>query len=107
MKLTPMKVVITPLILSVFFSCKKETHVASSLTDSISYVKEAQKDSLIKERQDQGFFVFETELCTNKGYFDESKYTRDELEATYQLYYKFGGAILSSPHVSSLQTFRK
>ncbi|MEY8761172.1 hypothetical protein [Chryseobacterium tongliaoense] len=102
MKLTSMKVAITPLLFFIFLGCKKETHVANSLTDSISYVKEAQKDSLIKEQQDQGFFVFDTELCTNKGYFDESKYTRDQLEATYKLYYKFGGILLSSPHVFKL-----
>jgi len=52
-------------------------------------------------------FDFITELCSNKGYFDASKYSRREIEDTYKLWFQHGGISMSTPSVFKPQDLYK
>jgi hypothetical protein len=40
-----------------------------------------------------------TELCDNKGHFDSSKYSREEIEGTYKLWFELSNSLLDTPSV--------
>jgi hypothetical protein len=103
-----MKIWILSPIFILFLSCKKEvTNFKNKPTDSIQLTENAKKDSAKSPQSKLGIFTFTTELCENKGYYDESKYTKEELAGTYKLYFELNGLLLNSPHVFGLEALRE
>ncbi|ASW75737.1 hypothetical protein CJF12_16595 [Chryseobacterium piperi] len=103
-----MKIWTLSIMLLLFVACKKEsTSSKNSSTDSISQIGSTSKDTLKSQQGKRSLFTFATELCDNKGYFDESKYTRQEIEGTYKLYHELSGLLLDSPHVFNLEDLYK
>lgn len=91
-------------------SCKKENTTSNSQQkDSAKAVAETIKnDSSAKSQQiKEEIFNFETELCQNKGHFDANKYSKEELEGTFKLYFQMGGTMLSAPSVFNLNSLQK
>ncbi|MBT2620658.1 hypothetical protein [Chryseobacterium sp. ISL-6] len=103
-----MKIWIFSFIFIVFLNCKKETAEAKSIPkDSIQLTENTKKDSIKTPENKPGIFTFTTELCDNKGYYDETKYTKEELTGTYKLYFELNGLLLDSPHVFGLEALRE
>lgn len=100
-----MRIFILSIIFLSFFSCKKETQSLdkNNLKDSVAITENTSKDTLKTEQSKLGIFNFQTELCENKGYFDENKYTKEELEGTYKLWFQMGGILLNTPSVFNLK----
>lgn len=100
--------IITFLFLSLF-SCKKENPISKNIIqkDSSAITQSTAKDSLKTQPSKPGIFNFQTELCENKGYFDENKYTKEELEGTYKLYFQLGSVSLSTPQVFKLEALQQ
>jgi hypothetical protein len=99
-----MRIVITSIFLLAFLSCKKDKQVTSSVTSTDSVQGLPQKaDSLTTTQPKQEVFQFVTELCDNKGYFDSNKYSREEIEGTYKLWFELGGSLLDTPFVHNLK----
>ncbi|WP_415329088.1 hypothetical protein [Chryseobacterium sp. MMS23-Vi53] len=97
------------LFLSVL-GCKKEnTTSASQPKDSAKvFVKNIKADSSAAPQQiKEEIFNFETELCNNKGHFDANKYSKEELEGTFKLWFHMRGTMLSSPSVFNLNSLQK
>jgi hypothetical protein len=92
------------------FGCKKENANSNiQQKDSIKVVTEnINKDSsAVSPQQKEEIFNFGTELCDNKGHFDANKYSREEIEGTYKLWFQFGGIQLSTPSVFNLNGLEK
>lgn len=105
-----MKVIFFSITLLTFFSCKKENvNSDNSQKDSAKVVTEnGNKDSsTISSQTKEEIFNFGTELCDNKGHFDANKYSREEIEGTYKLWFQFGGIQLSTPSVFNLNGLEK
>ncbi|SHL53253.1 hypothetical protein [Chryseobacterium polytrichastri] len=104
-----MRIYILSIIFLSLFSCKKETQVSKNpiQKDSTTITESTPKDSLKTQSSKPGIFNFQTELCQNKAYFDENKYTKEELEGTYKLYFQLGSVILSTPQVFKLETLQQ
>lgn len=96
------------LFLSVL-SCKKEnTTSTSQQKDSAKVVTENIKtDSSATHQIKEEIFNFGTELCENKGHFDANKYSKEELEGTFKLWFQMSGSMLSSPSVFNLNNLQK
>ncbi|ASK30822.1 hypothetical protein CEY12_12170 [Chryseobacterium sp. T16E-39] len=98
-----MKILALTIICITFLSCKKEPSlVKNSNGDSASSSQVLKQDTIQPKQLKQGIFNFVTELCDNKGYYDESKYTKEELEGTYKLFFELSGLPLTSPQVFGL-----
>ncbi len=82
-------------------SCKKETAIANEKpkVDTTSVAEKLAVDSSLIKPPQYETFAFVTELCDNKGQFDPIKYSREELEGTYKLWFQNGGASVSTPSV--------
>ncbi|AZA52295.1 hypothetical protein [Chryseobacterium sp. G0201] len=104
-----MRILIFSLVFLSLLSCKKETPFSkkSLQNDSVAVVENVSKDTLKVEKSEPEIFNFQTELCENKGYFDGSKYTREELEGTYKLYFQLGSVMLSTPQVFRLEALQQ
>jgi len=104
-----MKNVIFSILFLAIFSCKKENTVSGNpQNDSIQFVSQInKKDSTVLPQNKEEIFNFSTELCDNKGYFDSSKYSKEELEGTYKLWFQMGGVLLSTPSVFNLKSLQK
>jgi hypothetical protein len=104
-----MKILILSTVFIVLFSCKKEAKATkSSQNDSVSITENSKKNTLhTKQQIKEGIFNFATDLCDNKGYFDENKYTKEELEGAHKLYYDLSGILLDPPHVFKLETLQE
>lgn len=104
-----MRIYILSILFVSLFSCKKETQSLhnNSVKDSTPIIANTPKDSLKKESDKPGIFNFQTELCENKGYYDQSKYSREELEGTYKLYFELGFVMLSTPQVFRLEALQQ
>ncbi|MDH6251190.1 hypothetical protein M2347_000917 [Chryseobacterium sp. H1D6B] len=104
-----MKIWILSTVFILFLSCKKETEInKSSQNNSVSAAENSKKDTLTTKHQiKEGIFNFATDLCDNKGYFDENKYTKEELEGAHKLYYDLSGILLEPPHVFRLETLQE
>jgi hypothetical protein len=103
-----MRIWIFSLLFISLLSCKKEAK--SSITqkkDTASVVQKLAQDSLTKKPTQPEVFTFITELCDNKGYFDSSKYSREEIEGTYKLWFQMSGTSLSTPSVFNLTDLEK
>jgi len=102
-----MRIWISSLLLLAVISCKKEveTFKNTTLKDSVS-MTETQTDSLktIKNKQT---FNFVTELCDNKGQYDADKYSREEIEGTYKLWFEYSSLLLSKPSVFKPETLQE
>ncbi|ANF51106.1 hypothetical protein A0O34_11535 [Chryseobacterium glaciei] len=104
-----MRIFILSIVFLSFFSCKKEMQSLdkNNLKDSVAVTENTSKDTLKTEQSKPGIFNFQTELCENKGYFDENKYTKEELEGTYKLYFQLGSVMLSTPQVFRLEALQQ
>ncbi|PWN69884.1 hypothetical protein C1631_007650 [Chryseobacterium phosphatilyticum] len=107
-----MRISIISLLLFAFFSCKKESKsiTKTTSTDTVTVKASLNTDTLKSNTPKEEVFNFVTELCDNKGRFDANKYTREEIEGTYALWYTLGGTLLDTPSVfdlSNLQMVRR
>jgi hypothetical protein len=105
-----MKTAILSILLLAIFSCKKENTASKiSQKDSTKAVSEInKKDSTkISQQNKEEIFNFSTELCDNKGHFDSSKYSKEEIEGTYKLWFQMSGLLLSTPSVFNLNSLQK
>lgn len=104
-----MKILIFSILFLSLLSCKKETQLSkkSFQNDSIAVVENVSKDTLKSKNSEPEIFNFQTELCENKGYFDGSKYTKEELEGTYKLYFQLGSVMLSTLQVFRLEALQQ
>lgn len=104
-----MRIYILSILFLSLFSCKKETQASKNVIqkDSTTITESTPKDSLKTQLSKPGIFNFQTELCENKGHFDENKYTKEELEGTYKLYFQLGSVLLSTPQVFKLETLQQ
>lgn len=99
-----MRIAFTTILLLSFLSCKKDNQPTSdtSSTDT-TQVSTAKADTVTAILPKQEIFNFGTELCDNKGYFDSNKYSREELEDTYKLWFELSGSLLDTPFVHNLK----
>lgn len=105
-----MKNVILAILVFTFFSCKKEnTTLNIHQNDSAKVVSESIKkdSSTVSQQNKEEIFNFSSELCDNKGHFDSGKYSKEELEDTYKLWFQMGGVLLSTPSVFNLNSLQK
>ncbi|MCJ8153595.1 hypothetical protein MKJ01_07435 [Chryseobacterium sp. SSA4.19] len=103
-----MKIYILSAALLMILSCKKEVYVPNiHQNDSIKAIGRTKKDSTNTLIQKEEIFNFTTELCDNKGYFDPTRYSREQLEGTYKLWFQMGGTLLSTPSVFNLDELQK
>lgn len=85
-------------------SCKKEPAVSTvNQKDTISKRIKPIQDSLVTKPAQPEIFDFVTELCENNGYFDATKYSREEIVGTYKLWFQMGGVQLDTPSVFDLE----
>lgn len=100
-----MRIAITSIFLLAFLSCKKDKKPISDTkhTDS-TQISTPKADSVTSVQPKQEIFQFVTELCENKGYFDSNKYSREEIEGTYKLWYELSGSLLDTPSAYSLKS---
>lgn len=99
-------------IFSVLFisliGCKKESSASNiNQKDTTSIVEKPKPNSLITKSAQPEIFSFVTELCDSKGYFDTAKYSREELEGTYKLWFQMGGVQLDTPSVFDFDDLQK
>lgn len=94
-----MKIWIFSIFLMIMIGCKKEIAVSNPQKDTKPFVENLTQDSLVIKPTEPEVFTFATELCDNKGYFDPTKYSREEIEGTYKLWFQNGGASVSTPSV--------
>ncbi len=101
-----MRILFPLLFIFGLISCKKESSLEiSSEKDTAALHKNNTTDTA-----SLATFPFETELCANKGYYDSSKYTKEQLEGTFEVYYKLSGITINSPgvfDVAALEDVRK
>jgi len=104
-----MRIFIFSIVFLSLLSCKKEAPISEKplQNDSVAVVENTSKDTLKNKKSEPEIFNFQTELCENKGYFDGNKYTREELEGTYKLYFQLGSVILSAPQVFRLEALQQ
>ncbi|WP_292008942.1 hypothetical protein [Chryseobacterium sp.] len=105
-----MRIAVVSLSLSVLLvSCKKKSPTAldHSRNDTIHQSSAIVKDSLASSKSRESAFHFVTELCDNEGYFDENKYSREEIEGTYKLWFELSGTLINSPSVFSLTSLNE
>lgn len=102
-----MRIWISSILLLAALGCKKEVKSSGNIAskDSVS-TAETQKDSL-KTGQNKQTFNFGTELCDNKGLYDANKYSREEIEGTYKLWFQYSGLLLSKPSVFKPETLQE
>lgn len=102
-----MKIWISSLLLLAVISCKKdaETSKNTASKDSVS-TTENQTESLKKVKNKQTF-NFATELCENKGQYDADKYSQEEIEGTYKLWFEYSSLSLSKPSVFKPETLQE
>ncbi len=102
-----MRIWISSILLITAISCKKEasTSISTTTKDSVS-TTDAQKDPL-KKGQNKQTFNFVTELCENKGQYDANKYSQEEIEGTYKLWFEYSGLSLSKPSVFKPETLQE
>ncbi len=100
---------ILPAVFLIITGCKKE-----NTTTSVSQSSPAEavsgntgKDSVDTQPNKEEVFVFTTELCENEGRYNPDRYSKKELEDTYRLWFKMGGALLSTPSVFNLNDLQK
>lgn len=95
-------------LFALLIGCKKESVISTAnQKDTISAVEKPIHDSLTTKPAKPEVFAFVTELCDNKGYFDATKYSREELEGTYKLWFQMSGTALSTPSVFNLTDLEK
>ncbi|MCU7618324.1 hypothetical protein NZ698_14080 [Chryseobacterium sp. PBS4-4] len=98
-----MRIWIFSLLLVSLLGCKKEAKSSTThKRDTVSVTQNTTEDSVVQKPTQPQIFAFVTELCDNKGYFDPAKYSRDEIEGTYKLWFQMGGTTLSTPSVFKL-----
>jgi len=102
-----MRIWISSLLLLAAIGCKKEAETSGNAgsKDSVA-TTEIQKDSL-KTGQNKQIFNFTTELCDNKGQFDANKYSLEEIEGTYKLWFQYSSLLLSKPSVFKPETLQE
>ncbi|WP_052248369.1 hypothetical protein [Chryseobacterium taiwanense] len=102
-----MRIWISSLLLLAAIGCKKEAEISKNTTskDSVS-MTESQTDSL-KTTQNKPVFNFVTELCDNKGQYDATKYSREEIEGTYKLWFEYSSLLLNKPSVFKPETLQE
>jgi hypothetical protein len=102
-----MRIWISSLLLLAAIGCKKDAKTSGNAgsKDSVA-TTEAQKDSL-KTGQNKQIFNFTTELCDNKGQFDSKKYSREEIEGTYKLWFQYSSLLLNKPSVFKPETLQE
>ncbi|MCY0978756.1 hypothetical protein PGH12_10285 [Chryseobacterium wangxinyae] len=84
-------------------SCKKEAKSSViQKNDTASSIQKTTQDSLKQKPTQPEVFAFVTDLCDSKGYFDAEKYSREEIEGTYKLWFQMGGVSLITPSVFKL-----
>ncbi|KMQ67155.1 hypothetical protein ACM39_15385 [Chryseobacterium sp. FH2] len=90
-------------------SCKKENTISNiPQHDAVKDISDTKKDSTaISPQTKEGIFNFTTELCDNKGHFDSYKYSKEELEGTYKLWFTMSGVLLSTPSVFNSNSLQK
>ncbi|REC47059.1 hypothetical protein [Chryseobacterium pennipullorum] len=98
-----MRIIITSCLLFAFLSCKKENKTSADQITAQADTTTVKNDTLTAKAPTQEQFNFVTELCDNKGYFDSSKYSREEIEGTYKLWFELGGSLLNTPSVFKLK----
>ncbi|MBP2617051.1 hypothetical protein [Chryseobacterium jejuense] len=100
-----MRIAITSIFLLAFLSCKKDKQPTSNAkpTDS-AQVSSKKTDTLASDLPKQEVFQFVTELCDNKGYFDSNKYSKEEIEGTYKLWFELSGSLLDTQSVYNLKS---
>ena len=100
------------LLILLLSSCKKEIPTNSisnkkNLRRETNSITINKKDSVETKLIQKERFDFETELCSNKGYFDSNKYSREEIKDTYKLWFQSGGIAMSTPSVFKLADLYK
>ncbi|UHO38720.1 hypothetical protein H5J24_00515 [Chryseobacterium capnotolerans] len=99
-----MRIAIISIFLLSFLSCKKNNHPASNTTSADkTKIVSPKADPVISVQPKQEMFQFVTELCDNKGYFDSNKYSREEIEGTYKLWFELSGSLLNTPFIHNLK----
>ncbi len=59
------------------------------------------------ENPGKGIFKFDTELCSNIGYFDDQKYSIQQIQDTYKLWFQYSNYYLETPMVFQLKDLEK
>lgn len=104
-----MKIYILPAVFLIISGCKKESSAVTMRQNNPAEAVSGKiiKDSVKTQQSKEEIFIFATELCENKGRFNPDKYSIKELEDTYRLWFRMGGALLSTPSVFNLNDLRK
>ncbi|WP_326981136.1 hypothetical protein VUJ46_12715 [Chryseobacterium sp. MYb264] len=104
-----MRIYLFSALLFCLINCKKEGKTASKnpAKDSVINTEIQKKDSLQTKKIKKEVFNFETELCTNKGYFDANTYSKEEIQNTYKLWFELGGLSLNDPAVFKLEDLQQ
>lgn len=98
-----MRIWIFSLLFISFLSCKKEAKSSvNQKKDTVSVAQKTTEDSLTPKTTQPEVFAFVTDLCDSKGYFDPTKYSREEIEGTYKLWFQMSGISLNTPSVFNL-----
>lgn len=100
-----MRIAIISILLLSFLSCKKDNQPTpgTASTDTVQ-VSSTKTDNTSTLQPKQEVFQFVTELCDNKGYFDSNKYSREEIEGTYKLWFELSGSLLDTPSAYNLKS---
>lgn len=101
-----MRIAITSILFLALLSCKKESQPSSNVSTTADTVT-AKADTLSAAPPKEEIFNFVTELCDNKGHFDSSKYSREEIEGTYKLWFELSNSLLDTPSVFSLRDLQE
>lgn len=104
-----MKVILSFLLFSTLLSCSKEKQVSSDYTsiESLTTADTIKNDTLKSNQPKEEIFKFVTELCDNRGYYDISKYSREEIEGVYKLWFELNGSLLDTPSVFNLNDLQE
>lgn len=82
-----MKKIILTIVLLSLVSCKKETNTIDTTTNKDSLSKKEQTSDTLASKQSAEVISFQTLACDNKGTYDTSKYSREEIEGTIKIYH--------------------
>lgn len=104
-----MKTGFLSLLFLAVLSCKKENTVSTNHQNKAETItsQNSKNHPETPSQNKEEIFNFQNELCDNKGYFDADKYSKEQLQDTYILWYKMSGSLLSTTSVFNLNGLQK